>query len=136
MPHGGRRKGAGRKPKLPPVRRVEIWHEYRQRMGAAEAAKLMARDPNMQKRRALDAHMRKLAAKIKVADTDQDGGAIRYASPLGSEMRKLQAEIDRLPNRPSGTMRRARGRRNRIIKELAKKYRTTKRMIVRCIYET
>jgi hypothetical protein len=51
-------------------------------------------------------------------------------------MQKLQAEIDRLPNQPSGAMRRPRGRRNRIIKELAEEYGISKRMVVRCIYET
>jgi hypothetical protein len=137
MPHGGRRKGAGRKRALPLTRREEIRHEYRQRMGAWAAARLFGRDQNIQKRRALDANMRKLAAKFKVADTDQDDGGIRYlAGSLRSEMQKLQAEIDRLPNQPSGAMRRPRGRRNRIIKELAEEYGISKRMVVRCIYET
>src|SRR5262249_8793199 len=112
MQHGGRRKGAGRKRRLSLARREEIKREDPAGMGAWAGGKLMARDRELKKRRAFDKAKRGGGEKMKVADKDpdvaekfkvaDDESLIRYARPLHSEMQKLGAERDRLPNRPSG----------------------------------
>jgi len=135
MPRGGKRDRAGRLPSLTAAKREEIARNYHQRMQAWAAAVAMGRDPNLQKRRALDAEMRRLAQTHKLPTEGRDEEVIEYHRRLHPQMQRLQAEIDALPNRCTVPVRHPKGVRRRFIQELAGEYGVSERMVVRCINE-
>jgi hypothetical protein len=130
-------KKLGRPPELAQAAREEIAREFYHRMQAWAAAQLLGRDRNIQARRKLDARMRERAKThaLPTSITDTDDEVIRFHPKLRPEMEKLQAEIDRIPNKPAGVIRRAKGPRTRFIREIAAEFGTTQRMVVRCINE-
>jgi hypothetical protein len=81
MPRGGRRPGAGRKRNFSDDERCEIARAYRVRMQAAAAADVMARDPELQRRRKIDRRMRELAQRhmLPSSDMPRDEDVIWFA---------------------------------------------------------
>jgi hypothetical protein len=135
VPRGGRRPGAGRK-RLAPEKREEIAREYHRRMTAWSLAQARTRNPNVQKRRQLDAEMREVAKTFALPDAPRDEDLIHYHLRLGARMDKLQREIDSTPDhRPPAKLRRAKGPRDRIVEDLAEEYGVSQRMVIRCINE-
>jgi len=99
---GGSRPGAGRKPDLTAEQREEVARVYHQRKLAWATANAMSRDPNLRKRREHDKEMRTLAETHAVpAEARTDDSVIWYHRRLHPRMEKLQAKIDRLPNKLS-----------------------------------
>ena len=134
MPRGGKRPGSGRTPDLPLSEREEIAREYHQRMEAWAAAIAMGRDPNMQERWKIEMRMRTLATRVE-EPTGSDHRTVVYHRQVHSEMQRLQARLDELPNQCAVPARRAKGVRTRFIRELASEYGVSKRMVARCINE-
>jgi hypothetical protein len=141
MRRGGKQPGAGRPRLLPIETREMIAREYRDRMWAAAAADAMARDPKLQRQRAIDKQMRELAAthaiRAPTAEEDEeaeDKSVVRYHRRLDAQMRKLEVELGDKPYRVKPP-KRAKGHRDRIIADLANEYGVTERMIVSCINE-
>jgi hypothetical protein len=128
MPHGGPRKGAGRKRDLSLAQREEIRREYRQRMQAWAAAQQMRHDSTRRKRIAILEEVAQLAKKHPPLSY---GGARRLFKPL-------EDKLNRLSDQPSVAfpLKRAKGPRKRFIKELAEKFGVKQRMVIRCIDET
>lgn len=132
MPRGGKRAGAGRPRTLDnPATRQEIALEFQRRMTAWAGAVAMGRSSNLQKRRQLDAEMRRLAQTHKVHQRDEE--MIEYHRQLRSQMERCQAKIDALPNHPTALIRRPKGMRARFIRELADEYRVSERVIADCL---
>jgi hypothetical protein len=137
VPRGGKRPGAGRKPELDLPNQEELFQEYRGRMQAARAARILGRDPNIRKRRAIDKEVRRKTYATKFLNPPPlEAGAedvIWYHGKIRPEIEKLLADRDHIPNRPkiSLPLKRAKGPRARIIRDLAKEYGISERAVVR-----
>jgi hypothetical protein len=116
-----------------PAIRQEIALEFRRRMTAWAGAVATGRSSNLQKRRQLDAEMRRLAKTHKIIQRDEE--MIEYHRQLAPQMQRLQAEIDALPNHRTVSIRRPRGIRARFIRELANEYSVSERVIADCLRE-
>jgi hypothetical protein len=102
-------------------------------MQAWAAAVAMGRSPNLQKRRALDAKMRRLAKTHKIQQHDPE--RIEFHRQLDSQMRRLQAQIDAPPDHYTAPIRRPKGMRARFIRELADEYGVSERVVADCLRE-
>ena len=92
-------------------------------MEAWAAARALGRDPNIRKRRAMAGALRHKAY------------VLQYDERVRPEFENLLAIRNRIPNRPevSFPLRRAKGPRAHIIRDLAKEYGISARVIVRYI---
>ena len=139
--HGGERPGAGRKHRLTPAKREEVARLYHDRKTAYAAAQAHVRGPNIRERRAIDAQMRDLAKKHMAMPGDDLGGSLPEEDVIWThkqvrpEMEKLQAKLDRIPNKSAATPRRAKGPRDRFLQEIAKEFKISERMVKSCINE-
>jgi hypothetical protein len=133
MPRGGKQSGAGRPRDLPIETRETIAREYRDRMWAAAAARAMARDPELQRRRAIDKQMRGRAIGHLLPTHDQE--VIWFTSAVRPWMERMQAKLGDKPYPVKPPTKRAKGCRKCIIAGLAKEFHITERMVVRCINE-
>jgi hypothetical protein len=147
MPRGGPRvpkpgKKLGRPPELVQTAREEIKREYHQRMQAWAAAQAIGRDPNMRRRYALEKEMLRLAKKhppLSFSHDERDEDKLYFYSGAQHLFDPLEAELKSRRNQPdlkAFPPKRAKGPRKRFIRELAKEFRVSERMIVRCIDET
>jgi hypothetical protein len=105
---------------------------------AWSAAQAIGRDANMKRRWQLEKEMERLAEKHPpptFSQHEEREGELYFYSGARHLFEPLGAELNRLPNEPKVAfpLKRAKGPRQRFIRELAKKYKTTPRMVVRCI---
>ena len=137
--HGGKRPGAGRKPRPTPAEREEVARLYRYRMTAYAATQAHVR--GLRKRRDIDEQMRKLAGKHIVVRGDDPNDSlpeedlIWFHEQVRPEMEKLQAKLDSISNKSATTPRRAKGVRNSFLQEIADELKISKRRVKSCIDE-
>jgi hypothetical protein len=150
MPHGGKRAGAGRPRKLDDSVKEAIAREYRQMMQAWAAARQMGRDPKRRKRIAILEKVVELAEEhppLSFSQHEKREGEIYFYGRASHLFKPLQAKLNKLDKdkraenplpQPKVTfpLQRARGPRNRFIKELAEKWKVSRRTVVSCIDET
>jgi hypothetical protein len=141
MPHGGPRKGAGRKRDLSLAQREEIRREYRQRMQAWAAAQQMRHDSTRRKRIAILEEVAQLAKKhppLSFLQHERREDELNFYGGARRLFKPLEDKLNRLSDQPSVAfpLKRAKGPRKRFIKELAEKFGVKQRMVIRCIDET